>query len=393
MRLLIYLCLLLILTACSVPPQELPAPTQVSPATGATTPQTAIPGVALTSAPTMAQTHAATTAPTMTPTSPPSAAPTFAVTASATSAATRAPMSMRSAPVCTKMPAATTPAAGQLGSLQKPIVIALEVYGDAERTAVAGAELADCLSKITGLSYKVQVGATAATSLQALGAGHAQIAFLDTLSIIHGQAKYGFDTGLVILRTYQDQLAPFSQRQFIANTASGVRTLSDLHGKTFCFGEPNSPYGTGIPRIVLAANGINPDKDLRAIKYAGFAENIASAVYKGDCDAGTTYVDVLTFPGAALDKTFPDLHEKVQVFYVTDKIPNDGVQYVKNLDPKIKQATTEALLAMAADNPGKQPPLVHLYKIEGFMKADNQFYKEFANLVKKAGINPVSLVR
>jgi hypothetical protein len=77
MCLLLSLCLLLILTACSVPPQEPPVPTEVSPATEATTPQAAIPGAALTSVPTMAQTRAATTAPTMTPTSPPLAAPTF----------------------------------------------------------------------------------------------------------------------------------------------------------------------------------------------------------------------------------------------------------------------------------------------------------------------------
>jgi hypothetical protein len=227
------------------------------------------------------------------------------------------------------MPRCNNTCSGQLAA-QKPIVIALEVY--AMRNAPPWPTGGDCLTEITGLFIRSRWRHCGYLP-QALSAGHAQIAFLDTLSIIYGQAKYGFDTGLVILRTYQDQLAPFSQRQFIANTASGARTISDLYGKTFCFGEPNSPYGTGIPRIVLAANGINPDKDLKAIKYTGSAENIASAVYKGECDG----YHLCGCPDVSRRGTRQDLpgpSGEGPSLYVTDKIPNDGVQYIKNLTRK-----------------------------------------------------------
>jgi phosphonate transport system substrate-binding protein len=286
-----------------------------------------------------------------------------------------------------------TIAAGQLGSPEKPLVIAFEPYVDANRTAVAGRALADCLTKLTGLFYQIEVGANAAATIESMGAGRAQIGFLDTTSILQGRAKYDFDTGLIVLRTYKGKLEPFYQRQFIARKALGIKTIADLHGKSFCFGEPSSSFGAIVPRIVLAANGLSPDRDLRAQRFAGYADQVAIAVYKGECDAGATFIDVLTDPNTALNKTFPDILDKVGVFYVTDPIPNDGVQYVKDLDPKLKQATSDALLAMAPEGVGKREPLVTLYKIEGFIKADNNFYQDFERIVKKAGVNPASLVR
>ncbi len=370
MRRWVYPCLLLILSACTVPAERLPTPTPIMDVTQAARPNPALPPLT------------------------PKTAPTRATTATPlpTSMAALTARSTTSSPICTKIPVAARPTAGELGSRQKPIVIALDVSSEPERTASAAAELADCLSRITGLAYTALARPATSAVLESLAAGQAQVAFLDPIAVILGQAKYGLDTGVIILRSYQDQLAPFSQREFIARTASRIKQLTDLRGKTFCFGERNSLFGTRLPWIVLAANGINPNQDLKAIQYAGFAEQIATAVYQGECDAGSAYVDVLTFPGAGLAKTFPDIQEQVQVFYVTDKLPNESVQYIKRLDPKIKQATSDALLAMSAANPGKQPPLRYIYKIEGFVKADNQFYQEFAHLIKRAGINPADFI-
>lgn len=377
MRNLITIALLLMITACSVQPDELRSPV---PVTSTIMPEISASPAASTM---VVPTHAATTNPTV--------APVAAATVTTRPTVTRAAVSTFSGPVCTKLSTARTAVAGELGSSQKPIVIVMEKWLDADRTAREGADLADCLRKINGLVYKVQVVRTAAAALDALGAGQAHVGLIDVISIIQGQAKNQIDTGLVVLRG--ENLSPYEQREFIASQASGIKTLRDLIGKTLCFAEPDSPFGTMVPRIVLAANGVDPDKSLRAIKFVGSPENVATAVYKGECDAGSTYVDVLTFPGARLAKTFPDILQKVQVFNVTDEFPNDGIQYAKQLDAKIKQDTTDALLAMAADNPGKHPPLVNLFKIEGFLKADNSFYREFADLVQKAGLDPTRLVK
>lgn len=217
------------------------------------------------------------------------------------------------------------------------------------------------------------------------------------------KAKYGIVPMLLVLRNYNTnaidpdkamagQTTEFYKGQFIAKKDSGIKTYADLKGKTFCFVDPNSTSGYIIPRIVLKANGIDPDKDFKATTNAGSHNNVGLAAYKGDCDAGVTFIDVLTDAAANLKATYPDIADKVVPFAVTDKIPNDGVQVSKDLDPKLKQAAQDGLVAMAKD-PGGNAVLASLYTINGFKVVDANYYNDFESVLKKAGVDPESLVK
>jgi len=236
-----------------------------------------------------------------------------------------------------------------------------------------------------------------------MGAEKAQVGFLNTFSVLLAREKYDIVPGLAVMRKYntnavdpdqalKGQLLPFYKGQFIANNAADIKTFEDLKGKTFCFVDPNSTSGYIIPRIILKANGVDPDTDFAAIQNAGSHNNVAIAVYNGDCDAGVTFIDVLTDSAANLKEKYPDITDKVSAFAVTDKIPNDGVQYIKTLDPAIQDAISTALVSMAED-PGGNVVLRGLYSINGFEKIDATFYDEFAGVLKKAGVDPASLVK
>lgn len=387
MRNLIGFVLLVLFAACSA--QEPILPTPASATQGAVS-ATEIPVVAATTVPPQSATPVPTLAPRSTSVPPPSVLPPITIVP----AATRGPNARAPGPgpVCNRAADVPTVAAGELGSPDNPIVIGLVTYGDAETTAEAGAELADCLGKITGLTFAVVTGASARETVEHLASGQAQLGFLDVLAIMYGQEKYGFETGLVILRTEDDGLQPYARRDFFANKAAGIETMADVAGKTFCFGEPDHLLNTTLPRILMAAHGVDPDTGLAARVQQRFADSIAMAVYRGECDAGSGYREILTFPGEAL-QTYPDLGDKVETFYVSDPIPNDGVQFARGVNEPIKAATTAALLKMAADNPGKHRPLVTLYKIEGFERVGNEFYAEFGELVKRAGVDLATLVR
>jgi phosphonate transport system substrate-binding protein len=294
-------------------------------------------------------------------------------------------------PNCAKMDGMPTVAAGALGAADNPIVMTFVPSGDVPTITKAGTEIADCLSQITGLSYKIEVGTNFAASIEAMGAGKAQIGFLNTFSILLAQSKYGIEPALVALRTYKGKLENFYQGQFIANKASGIKTLADLKGKTFCFVEPNSTSGSIIPQIVMKANGIDPEKDFKATQNAGSHDNVAIAVYKGDCDAGSTFVDVRT-DSKPIKDNYPDILDKVDQLYVTDNIPNDGMQFIKDLDPAIKDATVKGLLFIAEDAGGKAM-LRNLYSYRGLAKIDPTFYDAFRDLMKKAGVDPESLIQ
>jgi phosphonate transport system substrate-binding protein len=335
------------------------------------------------------------------PTVAPTEAPTVAPTAVATAAPTAAPTAVPAA--CAPIANPPTVKAGDLGSADKPIVITFVPSGDTGKITKAGTAIAECLGKETGLTFEIEVGTTFAASIEAMGANKAQVGFLNTFSALLAQTKYGITPALAVMRNYntnavdpdsalKGQLSAFYKGQFIANTASGIKTFADLKGKTFCFVDPNSTSGYIIPRIVLKANGIDPDKDFKSVQNAGSHDNVAIAVYKGDCDAGVTYIDVLTDATANLAGKFPDITDKVKAFADTARIPNDGVQFVKNLDPKLADAITTGLLAMAKD-PGGNAVLRGLYTINDFQKVDSTFYADFLSVLKKAGVDPAELVK
>ncbi len=318
-------------------------------------------------------------------------ATTVATAASGAATAVAQPTATPPPPKCDKLDGMPTVSAGQLGAPDKPIVIALVPSGDVPTITKAGTEIADCLSKLTGLTYSIEVGTNFAASIEAMGAGKAPFGFLNTFSAVLAKEKYGVTPLLVSLRNYKGKPENFYQGQFIAGKATGIKSIADLKDKTFCFVDPNSTSGYIIPRIVLAANGINPDKDLKGSTNAGSHDNVAIAVYKGDCDAGATFVDVRT-DSNPIKQNYPDMVEKVDVFYITDNIPNDGLQVAKGVDPKITDATVNGLLFISGDAGGKAL-LRRLYSYLGLVKVEPTFYDDFEGLLKKAGVDPSSLVK
>jgi phosphonate transport system substrate-binding protein len=351
-------------------------------------------------------TPAPTAAPTAAATEPPTAPPTAAPTEAPTEAPTAAPPTPTPPPppVCAKLPdAPAAPAAGELGSADNPIVITFVPSGDTGKITKAGSAIADCLTGMTGLNFKMEVGTTFAASIEALGAEKAQVSFLNTFSVLLAEAKYGIVPALVAIRKYNandidpdkalaGELEPFYRGQFIANKDSGIQSFADLKGKTFCFVDPNSTSGYIIPRIVLKANGIDPDTDFAATQNAGGHDKVAVAVYNGDCDAGSTFVNVITDAAANLAATYPDIVDKVYPFAVTDRIPNDGMQFIKSLDPALQAVIVEGMLAMA-DDPGGKAVLKSLYNYDAFSQIDPTFYDDFAAVLAKAGVDPAELVK
>lgn len=299
-------------------------------------------------------------------------------------------------PKCDPLPNMPTATAGQLGSPDKPIVITFVPSGDVPTITKSGEDTVACLNKLTGLTYQINVQTSYAGAIEAMGGGKAQFSFLATLAAILARQKYGVDPVLVSTRAYQTvDLDPdkslkgtqqnFYKGQFITKKGSGITKLADLKGKSFCFTDPLSASGTAIPQVVLAANGINPDKDLKATQFAGSHPNVVTAVYKGDCDAGATFIDART--DASVQKAYPDVMDKVDVFYVTDvKIPNDGMQVGKDVPQAIRDATVNGLLAMMAD-PGGKAVVKRAYTYDNLVKVDATFYDTFLDTVKKSGID------
>ena len=272
----------------------------------------------------------------------------------------------------------------KLGTEDNPIVMAFVPSLDSQEVLASGDAIAQMLEKETGLVIKPNVGTDFAAVREAMGAGQAQIGWLNTFNYILASEKYGVEVGLVTQRYGATSYVG----QINVGADTGITTLADLKGKVFCWVDPNSTSGYIVPRIFLQANGIDPDNDFAQTVEAGSHDQVIISVYNGDCDAGATFDDARD----NVEDDFPDVKEKVLVLATTPEIPNDSVSFVKDFPADMRQQIVDALLAYAQTDEGKDV-LNTLYDIEGLQAADDTFYDGFRADLSKAGINIEELAK
>jgi phosphonate transport system substrate-binding protein len=266
----------------------------------------------------------------------------------------------------------------KLGTEKNPIVMSFVPSGDTQEIIASGDTLAEMIEEKTGLVVKAEVGTDFAATREAMGAGKAHVGWLNTFNYVLANEKYGIDVGLVTVRfgsnSYKGQINVLAD--------SGIESLDDLKGKVMCWVDPNSTSGYIIPRIMLMANGIDPDNDFAETIEAGSHNNVVTQVYNGDCDAGATYADARS----SIEDDVADVKEKVVVLAETTDIPNDSVSFIKDLDPEVREKIVTALLEIAETEEG-QAALESLYSIAGLERADDSFYDAFRADLSKAGMD------
>lgn len=285
----------------------------------------------------------------------------------------------------TEPPAASpTPAAAELGTKDNPIVMSFVPSGDTQEIIASGSEIAKMITERTGLEVVANVATSYAAVVEAMCAGNAPIGWLNTFSYILANERCGVDVSLATVRRGR----PYYTGQIIANVDSGIDSLEDLEGKVMCWVDPLSTSGYIIPRIMVAAAGVDPDKGLAKAVEAGSHPNVVIAVYKGDCDAGATFVDART----TVTDQFPDVNEKVKVVAESPKIPNDTVSFAADVPADVREKIVSALLEIAETEDGKAA-LKQVYEIEGFTAVDDSFYDEFRTQLDASGIDIEELAK
>lgn len=272
----------------------------------------------------------------------------------------------------------------KLGTEKNPIVMSFVPSGDTQEIIASGDQLAQMIQDKTGLVINANVGTDFAAVREAMGAGKAHIGWMNTFNYVLAHEKYGVDVSLVTVRFGSTSY----KGQIIVRADSGIKTLDDLKGKVMCWVDPNSTSGYIVPRIMLKANGIDPDKDFAKTIEAGSHNNVVTQVYNGDCDAGATYVDARS----SVEKDIPDVKEKVIAIATTADIPNDNVSFIKDFPQADRDKIVNALLEISNSEEGKKA-LNDLYSIEGLEKADDSFYDAFRAELSKAGINIEDLAK
>ncbi|MBN1486093.1 MAG: phosphate/phosphite/phosphonate ABC transporter substrate-binding protein [Anaerolineae bacterium] len=275
---------------------------------------------------------------------------------------------------------ACAPKEPELGTEENPIVWSFVPSGEMERVSAGAQQVADMLHEETGLYFSTNVATEYAGVVEAMCSdpAEAHMGSLATFAYVLAADRKCAEAELVSVRFG----SPTYNGQIIVRADSGISSLADLEGKTFCRPDPLSTSGWIIPMLTLRAAGIDTDTDLTEVVDAGSHDAVAAAVYNGDCDAGATYIDART----RVEEDYPDIMEKVVVIEVTTDIPNDGVQFASSVPREIRDKVIDGLLAIISTEEGMEA-LNTAYQWDGLEKHDDTFYDPFRQVLQASGMD------
>lgn len=164
----------------------------------------------------------------------------------------------------------------------------------------------------------------------------------------------------------------------VTHPESGIKTVADLKGKTFAFGDKGSTSGYLIPLHYFAQQGIDPEKYFSKVVYTKH-QAIETQVVAGQLDAGADYN---RNRNAMIESGLIDPARSI-IIWQSAPLPNDafGVSQTLAQDKAFVSALQAALQdigQLLKTNPGLLPP-----HYTGFVSKDNSFYKP----IRDAGLS------
>ncbi len=275
---------------------------------------------------------------------------------------------------------ACAPAEAELGTEENPLIWAFVPSGEMQDVTAGAEEVAQLLFEETGLVVDTFVATEYAGVIEAMCADppKAHMGSLATFAYILASERGCAEAELVSVRFG----SPSYNGQIYVRADSGITDLSQLAGKTFCRPDPLSTSGWIIPSIELRAAGVDPDTDLAEVVDAGGHDGAIAAVYNGECDVGSSYVDARS----TLEDEHPDVMEVLQVISVSADIPNDGLQYIPSLPRELRDQINDAILKIIQTEEGLAA-FEKSYEWTGLEKHDDSFYDPFRQVLDAAGVD------
>lgn len=148
--------------------------------------------------------------------------------------------------------------------------------------------LANYLSEKLGEPVTLQIAKDYQEHINATWQGKIDIAYLGPVSYVELHDSYG-PTPLLARQAINGN--PVFHGKIFVRKESGIRSLTDLKGKSFAFGEPHSTMSHLVPRHMLWQAGVGTE-NLTSHKFVGDHVNVALSVLSGEFDAGGVKEDI-----------------------------------------------------------------------------------------------------
>ena len=143
------------------------------------------------------------------------------------------------------------------------------------------------ISRMTGLDFDIKVGQSYAAVVEALCNNAADVAFVGPITYIQARDRGCAD--LLAVGVEKNQSIYYSG--IFARKASPIHTIADLKGRRVAFGDVNSTSSFVYPMAMIIDAGLDPVRDLAAIRMtASHADSLAALVH-GQADASALSFD------------------------------------------------------------------------------------------------------
>ena len=255
-----------------------------------------------------------------------------------------------------------------------PLRVSMIPTTDPSRMLREAAPLVARLEKATGRHVTFTIPQNYAAVVEALVEGQIDVAHLGGFTFV--QACKRADVVPLVQRERDRQF----HSKFIT-ARDDVRTLADLKGKRFAFGDVNSTSGHLMPAYFMRKEGVDPAVVEQAI-YTGGHDATALAVAEHRVDAGAldeAVWETLTSQG----KIDP---AKVRVFWTTPSFADYVWVARKDLDPAVAKKVADAFLALDPTKPQDRPILELLSAKDRYVSVDSHEYTALRKAAEREGL-------
>jgi phosphonate transport system substrate-binding protein len=251
----------------------------------------------------------------------------------------------------------------------KPLVVGMIPDAGATQVSIQEKEpLKNYLSQHLGGPVNLIIPTNYNATVEALGNGSLDFAYLGGLTYVKARKQYGVIP--LVQRT--------SDMEFHSLFITGnpqIKTLADLKGKMFAFGDINSTSGHLMPYLELKQAGIDVEKDFK-YRYSGSHPATAKAVESGAVDAGSMDESVYNamIAEGKLDKS------KVHVFYTSKPF----LDYVWVARKDVSKADQEKFAKAFTDlQEGKDEQILGILRGKKFVQASDDRYETLRKVAEE----------
>ena len=232
----------------------------------------------------------------------------------------------------------------------------------------------DYLEKETGAKVELTVPTNYAAVVEAVANDRVDIAYFGGFTYVQASARSGV---MPLVQRERDQTF---HSLFITQPDSPIRSLRDLKGHRFAFGDVNSTSGHLMPAYFMRLEDVDQAVIQGAI-YTGGHDATALAVANKKVDAGA--LDELVFARMIQEGKLSE--SRVRVFYTTPPFFDYVWAARRGLDPAMAEAFANAMLRLNQGN-SEQKPILQLLNATKYVRAEDASYNPLRQAAKDAGL-------